>query len=188
MRAPTLLSLLLMTSTLTGQDSEPLPPQRTLVDFGNDAEPKRWRTILDGVMGGRSSGEFEVEDGRMLFTGVLNTNGGGFSSVRRPGRDLQLGQPGEEGIWLRVRGDGRTYTLRLRQPSSGRRYAASYRSTFATDKDQGWQQVFVPYSALVPTWRGRQLDLPAVQPTRVDEIGIGAMDDDRAGKSSPDVV
>ena len=120
---------------LTAQnEGSPLPDTRVLTDFRPEGETARWRTLLDGVMGGRSSGEFTVADGRMTFTGVLNTNGGGFSSVRRPGRDLRLGQAGEQGIRLRVRGDGRTYTLRLRQPTERRRFAASYRAKFSTTK------------------------------------------------------
>ena len=125
MRRPLLPLLLAAACTMPAQDSDRVPAARILSDFAANAEGPRWRTVLDGVMGGRSTGSFEVEAGRMAFTGVLNTNGGGFSSVRRPGRDLKLGQPGEQGIHLRVRGDGRKYTLRLRQPSGQRRFAAS---------------------------------------------------------------
>ena len=153
-----------------------LPAERTLADFAEPAEGRRWRTVLDGVMGGRSTGSFVVEDDRMRFTGVLNTNGGGFSSVRRRGTDLRLGQKGERGIHLQVRGDGRTYTLRLRQPNGRRRLAPSYRTTFATDGGKAWQDVFVPYASLRPTWRGRKLDLPPVDPSRVDELGISIDD------------
>jgi monofunctional biosynthetic peptidoglycan transglycosylase len=146
------------------------------VDFAAEDAGARWRTVLDGVMGGRSTGSFVVEDGRMLFTGVLNTNGGGFSSVRRPGKDLQLGQPGEAGIHLRVRGDGRKYTVRLRQPTERRRFAASYRAQFVTRADGEWQDVYIPYSELRPTWRGRKLDLGPVDPTKVDELGVSIDD------------
>lgn len=158
------------------QPSRPMDTARILTDFDGETDAARWRTVLDGVMGGRSSGEFAVAEGRMLFTGVLNTNGGGFSSVRRSGRDLKLGQDGEQGIRLRVRGDGRTYTLRLRQPTGQRRFRASYRARFATEKGSGWQNVFVPYASLVPTWRGRTLDLPPVKPSQVDELGVSIDD------------
>jgi NADH dehydrogenase [ubiquinone] 1 alpha subcomplex assembly factor 1 len=172
-----LLPLLLATAcAMPAQDSGLAPAFRALADFAEGAEGARWRTVLDGVMGGRSTGSFVIEAGRMVFTGVLNTNGGGFSSVRRPGKDLRLGQAGEQGIHLRVRGDGRKYTLRLRQPSGKRRFAASYRAQFRTEKGEGWQDVFVPYSRLQPTWRGRKLDLPAIDPAKVDEIGISIDD------------
>ena len=183
MRAALLSSVLLSACTMVSPDvSEPSLPGRVLVDFAKPEEAGRWQTVLDGVMGGRSSGTFVVEDGRVVFTGVLNTNGGGFSSVRRPASDLGLGTEAETGIHLRVRGDGRTYTLRLRQPSPTSRLAASYRSPFATQDlrsagDAGvWQDVFLPFADMVPTWRGRTLDLPAVDPGRVDEIGVSIDD------------
>jgi len=176
MRATTLLLSLCPTAALLSQQEAAVDPERTLVDFAQADEAARWRTVLDGVMGGRSTGSFVVEGGAMRFTGVLNTNGGGFSSVRRPGKDLRLGQPGEAGIRLRVRADGRKYTLRLRQPTERRRFAASYRTQFETEKGDGWQDVYVPYSALRPTWRGRKLDLPPVDPTQVDELGLSIDD------------
>jgi len=44
-----------------------------------------WRVQVDGVMGGRSSGSLEFLDSRSVlhFTGNINLNGGGFSSVRK---------------------------------------------------------------------------------------------------------
>ncbi|MGC6488422.1 MAG: CIA30 family protein [Planctomycetota bacterium] len=176
MRATALLLPLLPTAVLLSQQEPAVQPERTLVDFARPGEAARWRTVLDGVMGGRSTGSFVVEEGAMRFTGVLNTNGGGFSSVRRPGKDLRLGQDGEVGVRLRVRADGRKYTLRLRQPTERRRFAASYRTQFQTEKGDGWQDVYVPYSALRPTWRGRNLDLPPVDPTKVDELGLSIDD------------
>ena len=159
---------------MTAQQPERPEAERTLADFSRPEEGKKWRTVLDGVMGGRSTGSFVVEDGCMVFTGVLNTNGGGFSSVRRRDDNFRLG--GEAGIHLRVRGDGRKYTLRLRQPVSGARYSASYRTKFETGDGREWQDVYVPYEALTPTWRGRTLDLPQVDPTKVDEIGVSIDD------------
>ncbi len=175
MRTALTASILLTACTVPAQQPDP-SGERVLCDFAEPDESGRWRTVLDGVMGGRSTGSFEVVGGRMIFTGVLNTNGGGFSSVRRPGKDLQLGQAGETGVRLRVRADGRRYTLRLRQPTERRRFAASYRTQFETQKGDGWQDVYVPYSALRPTWRGRSLDLPPVDPTKVDELGLSIDD------------
>lgn len=170
------LPLLLLTAcAVPAQQPDPLPAERVLADFSRPGEGPRWRTVLDGVMGGRSTGSFEVRDGSMVFTGVLNTNGGGFSSVRRRG-GLQLGVDGEAGVHLRVRGDGRKYTLRLRQPTEQRRYAASYRTQFQTQQGDRWQDVYIPYSALQPTWRGRKLDLPPVDPAKVDELGLSIDD------------
>jgi len=50
-----------------------------------------WRVQVDGVMGGRSSGylKFEESNQIMKFTGNINLNGGGFSSVRRQYSDAK---------------------------------------------------------------------------------------------------
>ena len=62
---------------------------RLLTDF--DKTTMQWYSVNDGVMGGRSSGSFQVTDGKLRFSGVLNTNGGGFASIRTRSRDLKLG-------------------------------------------------------------------------------------------------
>ena len=48
---------------------------RPFVDFSNPKEVRRWRVVNDGVMGGLSSGEMRVDEGAMLYTGLINTNG-----------------------------------------------------------------------------------------------------------------
>ena len=56
---------------------------RTLVDFSDPDEFARWDVINDGVMGGLSKGHIEQVDDALSFTGTINTNGGGFTSLRR---------------------------------------------------------------------------------------------------------
>ena len=84
-----------------------------LVDFGPD-DRSVWRVINDGVMGGRSRSDIRPTDERTgIFTGDLSLeNNGGFASVRADvgPRDLSA----HAGLEIRVRGDGRTYQLRLR--------------------------------------------------------------------------
>lgn len=175
------LSLLALVLPLCGQnpDSQQLNVpmgEKLLTAFGEDDQvglPLRWVTVLDGVMGGRSSGEFEIEDGTLRFAGVLNTNGGGFSSIRAR-TSAQLGD--YEGIHLRVRGDGRTYSVRLQQSGEGRRRVASYSSEFVTQKGDAWQDVWLPLDRFAPTWRGRKLDLPAIDPDRLNLIGLSIAD------------
>lgn len=150
----------------------PDSPARLLVDFRRAAELQNWRTVLDGVMGGRSTGDCRLANGAMIFEGELHTHGGGFSSVRRDTSDFALGTTEEVGIRIRVRGDGRSYSLRLRQPVESRDITASYGADFTAPSGERWHDVYLPYSSLMPTWRGRKLDLPSVALSHVDEIGI----------------
>lgn len=158
-------------------------PGMLLTDFeqgGLSAQgglPLRWVSVNDGVMGGRSSGSFQVVEGVLRFAGTLDTNGGGFASLRASSAGLDLS--GQAGIHLRFRGDGRTYTVRLQQDGDRQRRAASYQAEFATEKrgiDQAWQEVWLPFDAFVPTWRGRQLDLPAIDTSRVNLLGLSIAD------------
>ena len=68
-----------MASFATPQETSIAP----LISFESPAEARAWRTVNDDVMGGRSLGAGVVEEGRLVFTGSINTKGGGFSSVRR---------------------------------------------------------------------------------------------------------
>ena len=53
----------------------------------------QWYSQVDGVMGGQSSGSlsFVQDDTIMSFTGNINLDGGGFSSVRRRFNDSSGG-------------------------------------------------------------------------------------------------
>ena len=56
---------------------------RTVFDFTDAAQVQSWRTVLDGVMGGLSTGRVEMGDDTMIFSGETSLrNNGGFSSMR----------------------------------------------------------------------------------------------------------
>lgn len=84
-----------------------------------------WHRLDDGVMGGlsqthqnvlkQSSGE--TDGGPLIFSGTINTNGGGFASIRSP---LANGLPrSAEALHLVYRGDGKTYKILLSDGSGG---------------------------------------------------------------------
>lgn len=138
--------------------------------FTNPASEPSWASVNDGVMGGLSQGSAEVKDGVLLFTGKISLeNNGGFSSIRTRGRTWDMSQC--EGVSLRVRGDGRSYQLRLASDALFRGSPISYGVEFRTEKGK-WVEVLIPFAALKPTWRGRKLDGPAFNQAKVSEIGI----------------
>ena len=75
--------------------------------------------INDGVMGGRSKGEFNVSDDLVMkFKGNLSLeNNGGFSLLRSRAATLGI-QPTDEAIVMNVRGDGRKYSFYLFESDS----------------------------------------------------------------------
>jgi monofunctional biosynthetic peptidoglycan transglycosylase len=143
--------------------------QKILVDFG-DTDRTEWRAINDGVMGGVSqSGMRRTDQGTGVFAGILSLeNNGGFASVRAVvGRhDLSA----YRGLEVRVRGDGRSYQLRLRTDDGFDGIA--YASTFET-RDGEWTTTRIPFDRFLPTFRGRTLtDVPPLDTARIHQVAF----------------
>jgi monofunctional biosynthetic peptidoglycan transglycosylase len=142
---------------------------RVLFDFTGEQAPRQWQTVNDGVMGGRSKGEFEINDENSLkFTGVLSLeNNGGFASVRS--RPTQLDLQKDDTLVIRVKGDGRTYNFNLYVPTQ--LTAFSYRVSFQTKKNE-WIEVELPLKNFQATWFGREVNNRPLDATRVNRLGV----------------
>jgi len=92
--------------------------------MADNTEISQWRTVLDGVMGGRSTGNRFAQDGHMTFKGSINTNGGGFSSIRRPMSRGDMERA--EALKLKIKQDGRGYRLTFRTSARFRGRSISY--------------------------------------------------------------
>jgi len=140
-----------------------------LIDFeGRTAVA--WSVVNDGVMGGVSSSDIAAtSDGTGLFAGELSLeNNGGFASVRATlnRRDLS----GFAGLEVRLRGDGRSYQMRLR--TDNRFDGIAYRAEFTTRADE-WTTVRIPFAQFEPTFRGRILtDVPPLDTARIAQVGF----------------
>ena len=126
-----------------------------------------WNIINDTVMGGRSQARMSVRDNKAEFKGFLSlANNGGFSSVRAyyPNDLLDINS-----IVLRVKGDGRQYSFRVRTDNNS---WVSYTQSFATEKDT-WQEVVLNIKDFYPTYRGYSLrNIPELSDSIIREIGI----------------
>jgi NADH dehydrogenase [ubiquinone] 1 alpha subcomplex assembly factor 1 len=165
--------LVLMGSFVMAEDT----PQ-TLFDFAGADAAKEWQNINDGVMGGVSEGKFKITDKKTLeFYGTLSLeNNGGFASVRTKAKKLGL----EKGdvLLVRVRGDGREYSMNLHVPRP--LTAFSYRTTVQTKKDE-WIEVKLPLDKFVATSFGRVVkDAGPVDPGEVNGMGF-LLGDKKAG-------
>lgn len=160
-----------MTSTQAESEAATELAKPALVFQFEEAEgDPTWKAVNDGVMGGLSRGGPEVQDGQLLFAGILSLeNNGGFSSVRTDDGPWDL--KGTEGIQLRVMGDGRTYSLRLSTDARHRRSRIAYQAKFATTKGE-WTEVSVPFASLSPSHHGNKLDGPPINLSQVTEIGL----------------
>lgn len=140
-----------------------------LTDFTSGTADFGWYVVNDNVMGGRSKGTFEQEQGELHFSGNTNTNGGGFSSIRTAPMRLDLS--GRTGIRLRVMGDGRRYSWRLTTTARWRGNPVSYWADFQT-RDGTWTTVDIPFYTFIPKFRGYQLDGPALDPGQIRGMGL----------------
>lgn len=142
-----------------------LAEDRVLFDFESRDAAKHWRTVNDGVMGGRSEGRFKITaDKHLRFFGTLSLeNNGGFASVRATGVTLDLAQG--DSIVIRVRGDGREYQFNL----YSQRF--SFRQSFRTKRNE-WVEVALPLHQLVANWRGRTFPDEKLDLTTVNGLGI----------------
>lgn len=126
-----------------------------------------WVIINDGVMGGRSSSSTEVHEQGLTFSGELSLeNNGGFASTRR-----QLHEPplGAIAVRLKVRGDGRSYQLRLRHDQ--RFDGVAWRHDFDTNGQ--WQELELQLKDFIPVFRGQRVDNAGpVVPADLGQVGL----------------
>ena len=139
--------------------------------FDSPSEQQRWYSVDDGVMGGVSKSGFCVTDGVGRFQGEVSLeNGGGFASVRREPNGFEPTLADAQGIALTVRGDGRTYQLRLKSTSLGN--ASAYRVKFTPSQD-AWETLHFSWDAFEAVRRGTVLsDAPAVTPSEIHQLGF----------------
>lgn len=138
---------------------------KLLFSFNSEVEKLPWSIVLDGVMGGLSTGNIEVDGGVMAFTGRTSLqNNGGFSSIRAP---IEAGSlQGLGTLRIRVKGDGRTYILGARkQYGMG---GDSYWHRFETTEGQ-WETIEVPLQSMERHFFGQRM-LGMIQPGQVRGI------------------
>lgn len=124
--------------------------------------------VLDGVMGGLSSGTAEVADGTMRISGTINTNGGGFVLVRRAIDAAELDGASQ----LRITGttDGRTYEI-IFEDGLGRDRSVSH---FAPIRFDGGAPMTgeVSFADLEARTFGRTISTEAFRPDLVQTLGF----------------
>ena len=125
-----------------------------IFDFKKESDISSWRIIDDVVMGGRSNGQFFLNDeGNAVFKGKISLeNNGGFSSVRYrfTPKDLK----GYSKISIKLKGDGKSYQFRVKASSYD---YYSYITYIKTTEE--WQTVEINLSDLYPSFRGRRLKM-----------------------------
>ena len=134
-------------------------PCRRLTGFDSDDANQLWLVVNDDVMGGKSLGRLSFEGGILIFEGEINTDGGGFSSLRLPLEPLALSS--YERIEFRARPDDRSYLVTLDDDRASRDRRVSHRAPIEFGAPGEWQTVSVSFNNLFPAVFGKPIaDLP----------------------------
>lgn len=142
----------------------------TLLDFSIMKSEDKWRIVNDGVMGGLSSSEVRTSDeGKIFFSGNVSLdNNGGFASLRSPIKNYNF--ENYTGIEIRIKGDGKKYSLSMKETSyfSGSFYTAR----FQTSKDE-WSTIKIPFSTFALYYFGRKVSSnPQIPLNKIKEISL----------------
>ena len=144
-----------------------------------------WYRLDDGVMGGQSETLHSNERGGLHFAGIINTNGGGFTSIRSKIPEGLIKDV--KSIRLRYRGDGKTYKLILSdgKGSTGGLFGRTPSwqvdlPTIHQHETEDCQEITIPLYSLLPAWGGRASSKPSdveqqkytFDPKEVREIGF----------------
>jgi hypothetical protein len=139
----------------------------TLFDFNFESNIRNWKIVDDVVMGGRSDGNFKINDtGYGEFSGYVSLkNNGGFSSVRYNFNTVSSSN--FKSFQLRIKGDGNPFQFRVK---SSNRQRFSYIYTFNTSGD--WETISIPFNKMEPAFRGYKLDQPNFDGEQMEEIAF----------------
>lgn len=141
---------------------------RLALDLRDPAVVHEWTSVDDRVMGGVSASRIVATPEGLEFSGAVSlANNGGFASIRARPRAYDLA--GTTALLLRVRGDGQTYKLALRTDEAFD--GVQYQARFATRAGE-WIEVVMPMTDFQPTFRGRQVEAPALDPGRIRGFGL----------------
>ncbi len=162
------LSALVLTVGLSQSMVDAAEP-KMMASFNDPTTAGNWVSVNDGVMGGVSKGGFELTaDNTLLFTGNLSLeNNGGFASIRTQPSTMDLS--GLTGVEVRVRGDGRSYSIDLRGDRQGG--GSSYRA-YLPAPEGAWVTAIIPLSEFKLQSYGRQLEAGPVDPSTIRSVGF----------------
>lgn len=136
-------------------------------EFTSDSDLSNWNIVEDVVMGGRSNGNFFLNNsGNGVFNGAVSLeNNGGFSSVRYSLSSLNI--KAYTTAVLILRGDGKLYQFRVKSNTSQRH---SYITSFDTSGE--WQTIEILLSDLYPAFRGSKLNIGNFQEETFSQLAF----------------
>jgi len=134
-------------------------------DFKNN--DNKWRMVNDGVMGGLSKGSYTINNDVLTVRGNINTNGGGFSSIRSEIPNELLSEYSK--VFLKVKSDERNYKITLRDKNNR---GVSHQANIPIPNTNSWHELEIEFATLIPTYFGRKVNAEDFRKKEGREIGF----------------
>lgn len=151
-----------------------------LFDFKALDTAQSWYGVNDTIMGGLSRSKLTISPlGYGIFSGHVSlANGGGFASVRS---ELALDVSAFAGIYLELDSDrSKHYKVNLKDADTPE--STVYQAMMPAPKHQTfgvasasfplWQRIDIPFSDFHPQCRGKAIERPELDLTRLKSIGL----------------
>ena len=137
----------------------------------------KWHRLDDGVMGGRSETILTtttLSSSVLHFQGTINTNGGGFTSIRAP-LPSSIFSDNVISLRIRLKGDGKTYKVLLSDGNGLR--SPSWQIDLPTSSNSKGTVVELPLNQFQPSFGPRKVsesDLHKYKliPSEMKELGF----------------
>jgi monofunctional biosynthetic peptidoglycan transglycosylase len=143
----------------------------TLFEFSSEKSVLSWYSQNDTVMGGVSSSQMTFfNDSIAKFSGRVSLeNNGGFAQVKYDKTRFDLKE--FNGLELRIKGDNKTYQLRLQTDAGQIAYSASLLAS------SDWQTLRLAFADFKPTFRGRDvLGAPRLNQSSINAVALMVSD------------
>lgn len=164
------LLIIFLNVFLSMAQTEDTISKKTLADFTDEKTRLEWGVVNDDVMGGVSTSRISVsENNTLLFTGNVSLeNNGGFASLRSPLNDYDLSN--YEGFLIKLKGDGKDYSLSFRQTNYFTGY--NYNLRFKTEESV-WQVIKLPFKDFKLKYYGKEVnDTPNADTKEIKQISL----------------
>jgi len=111
-----------------------------IIDFGSSSDSQKWTTVVDGVMGGKSTSDLMELNNSILFSGEISLeNNGGFASLRGVRNYENLSDYST--VEIKYRSIGQDFALRLLKHEAF--YLPYFKHGFETT-NWDWKTVSIP--------------------------------------------
>ena len=153
------------TETMKNENKEETIQECLVFDDFTNTDKNNWIIVNDGVMWWKSIWNYDIQENIFNLSGTINTNGGGFSSVRAWLAAWILSE--YNSIKLTVKPDGRNYQITFRD--NNRRWI-SHRAILPFSRTWDFEEIDIQINDLEPVFFGRRVDAAAFKKENAREI------------------